>query len=97
MDHKYSIHQGRLTLKVEEAAKLLGIGRNTAYEAVRTGEIPVVKFGRRLLVPREALNRLLAQEPSAACAVGAQLDVACKGGRVDRSRDDGSARGARRQ
>lgn len=49
----------RLTLTVEQAAKLLGIGRNLAYERVKTGEIPVIRVGRRLLVPRKALDRLL--------------------------------------
>ncbi len=41
---------------IPEAAKKLGIGRNTAYEAARTGEIPTIKIDRRLLVPREALE-----------------------------------------
>ena len=50
----------RLTLSVEETARLLGIGRNLCYERVKTGEIPVIKIGRRLLVPRSALEKLLA-------------------------------------
>ncbi|MBA7482902.1 hypothetical protein ES707_18405 [subsurface metagenome] len=49
----------RLTLTVGETAKLLGIGRQLAYDRVKTGEIPVIKVGRRLLVPRRALERLL--------------------------------------
>ena len=49
----------RQTLTIEEAARVLGIGRNTAYEAVRRGEIPVVRIGRRFLVPRAALEQLL--------------------------------------
>jgi excisionase family DNA binding protein len=49
----------RLTLSVEEAASLAGISRNSAYEAVRRGELPVIRVGRRLLVPRAALLRLL--------------------------------------
>lgn len=49
----------RLTLTVEEAGEALGIGRNLAYDAVRRGEIPSVKIGRRLLVPRAALDGLL--------------------------------------
>jgi excisionase family DNA binding protein len=44
-----------LTLKVEEAARLLGIGRSAAYEAVRRGEIPSVRIGRRVLVCRHQL------------------------------------------
>jgi excisionase family DNA binding protein len=49
----------RLTLTIEETAKLLGIGRQLAYDRVKTGEIPVIKIGRRLLVPRCALEKLL--------------------------------------
>ena len=42
----------RLTLTVEEAAASLGISRASAYEAVRRGEIPAIRIGRRILVPR---------------------------------------------
>ena len=48
-----------LTYTVEECARLLGIGRQLAYDRVKTGEIPVIKVGRRLLVPRKALERFL--------------------------------------
>lgn len=53
----------RLTLTVEEAARALGIGRNQAYAAVRRGEIPAIRIGKRLLVPRTALRRLLTACP----------------------------------
>jgi excisionase family DNA binding protein len=49
----------RLTWTVPEAARLLGISKDTAYEAARRGELPVKVIGRRLLVPRGALLRLL--------------------------------------
>ena len=49
----------KLTLTVDETAKILGIGRNSAYEAIARGEIPVVKVGKRLLVPKAALEKLL--------------------------------------
>ncbi len=49
----------RQTLTVEEAARALGIGRNTAYEAVRQGTLPVVRIGKRYLVPRAALHAML--------------------------------------
>jgi len=52
--------EGRLTLSVEEAAIALGISRAFAYESVRRGDIPHIKIGRRLLVPKKALERLLA-------------------------------------
>lgn len=50
----------RLTLTVEEAAASLGISRASAYEAVRRGDIPAIRIGRRILVPRVALERFLA-------------------------------------
>jgi len=53
--------EDKQTLSVEEAAKVLGIGRNLCYDRVKTGEIPVIKIGRRLLVPRRALEKLLEQ------------------------------------
>ncbi|MHB1988250.1 MAG: helix-turn-helix domain-containing protein [Acidimicrobiales bacterium] len=49
----------RLTFTVEEAAERLGIGRATAYEAVARSEIPSIRIGRRILVPRAALERML--------------------------------------
>jgi excisionase family DNA binding protein len=52
----------RLTLTVEEAATLLGISRAFAYEAVNRGEVPSIRIGRRILVPKTALHRLLAGE-----------------------------------
>jgi len=53
--------QPPLTYSVETAARLLGIGRNQGYEAVRTGELPAIRIGKRILVPRAALERLLSQ------------------------------------
>ena len=52
----------RLTWTITEAAQLLGISRATAYEAARRGELPVRLIGRRMLVPRIALLRLLEQD-----------------------------------
>jgi excisionase family DNA binding protein len=49
----------RLTLTVEEAATLLGISRAFAYEAVTRGEIPSIRIGRRILVPKAALERMV--------------------------------------
>jgi len=55
------MQEERVTFTVEETARLLGIGRQIAYNRVKTGEIPVIKIGRRLLVPRRALEKLLEQ------------------------------------
>ncbi len=49
----------RLTLTVDEAAQLLGISRGSAYAAARAGDIPAIRVGRRLLVPRHALLALV--------------------------------------
>ena len=46
----------RLALSVEEAAELLGISRDLAYDLVARREIPSVRLGRRLVVPRRALE-----------------------------------------
>ena len=51
--------QDRLVLTVPEAADLLGICRNAAYEGVRRGEIPSIRIGKRLVVPRTAFEEML--------------------------------------
>ena len=48
-----------------EAAKILGIGRNVAYNAAKSGEIPVIQIGKRILVSRTALERLLSGDRAA--------------------------------
>jgi len=47
------------TMTILEAAAILGISRNAAYEAAKTGQIPIIRIGKRILVPRAALDRLL--------------------------------------
>jgi len=49
----------RATLTVDQAAHVLGISRTLAFELARSGELPTIRLGRRLLVPRAALNRML--------------------------------------
>jgi excisionase family DNA binding protein len=48
-----------LTLSVEEAGQLLGISRGLAYESARRGEIPTLRLGRALRVPRAKLMAML--------------------------------------
>ena len=55
----FGIKDHRKTYTVPEAGEVLGIGRSAAYEAARTGQIPTIKIGKRILVPRAALERLL--------------------------------------
>lgn len=57
---------GRATLSVPEAAEILGIGRNAAYDAAKRGEIPTIKLGKLIRVPRAALEALLDGRKSAA-------------------------------
>ena len=45
----------KATISVEQAAKILGVGRTAAYEAARRGEFPTRRLGRRLVVPVPAL------------------------------------------
>jgi len=49
----------RLTYDVGTAAKLLGLSRNSAYQACLTGQIPHLKIGKRILIPRVAIQKLL--------------------------------------
>jgi len=51
----------RLTLTVNEAAHLLGISRGLAYELARCGRLPVIRLGRRILIPRVALEKMLSR------------------------------------
>jgi excisionase family DNA binding protein len=72
-----------LTLTVEQTAKLLGIGRSTAYELVRTGDIPSLRLGRRIVVPRAGLVDLL-------------RSMAERGQKSERARDEDCYEGPRR-
>jgi excisionase family DNA binding protein len=51
----------RLTYTVPEVARLLGLSRGAAYAAVNAREIPSLRIGRRTLVPRVGLERILGQ------------------------------------
>ncbi len=48
-----------LVLTPIETAKLLRIGRGTVYEQIRLGLIPSIRIGRKILVPKAALIRML--------------------------------------
>jgi excisionase family DNA binding protein len=52
---------GRLTFTIDEVAVALGISRSSAYECAKRGEIPTVRFGRRIVVPRRAVLALLGE------------------------------------
>ena len=43
------------------SSEMLGISRNFAYELVKRGQLPSVRLGKRLLIPRVALEKMLAK------------------------------------
>jgi excisionase family DNA binding protein len=49
----------RWAFSIEETARLLGTGRTLTYQSAQRGDIPTIRIGRRLLVPRQALEDLL--------------------------------------
>jgi excisionase family DNA binding protein len=49
-------------LTIKQVADYLNVGLSTAYGAARRGELPVVRLGRRLLVPKARLEELLGGE-----------------------------------
>ena len=51
----------RLTMQIPEFAKLAGISKNQAYMLASTDSlgVPVIRFGRRMLLPRKAAIALL--------------------------------------
>ena len=50
----------KLTVSVDEAAQALGISRAGAFRLAATGELPTIRLGKRVLVPIDALNKLVA-------------------------------------
>ena len=56
--------QDRLVWTVEETGRLLGISRAHAYELVARGELPHLRLGRRVVVPKHAIEALLARVSS---------------------------------
>ncbi|MCK1407113.1 helix-turn-helix domain-containing protein [Bradyrhizobium sp. 76] len=51
---------GRSTFSVEEAGcEILGLSKCSAYAAANSGVLPTIRVGRRWIVPRHALERML--------------------------------------
>lgn len=51
----------RLTLTVQEAGRMLGISRATAYQLANEGKLPAIRLGRRLLISKAGLERMVNQ------------------------------------
>lgn len=64
IDRPTSFDDLPLTLRVEELIPVLGIGRNTAYDLVRSGQIRSIRIGRQLRVPKDAVLDFLTQQNS---------------------------------
>jgi excisionase family DNA binding protein len=62
MDDTTNVHDPgeRLVWSVEEAGRMLGISRAHAYELVARGELPHLRLGRRVVVPKHAIELMLA-------------------------------------
>lgn len=63
-------------LTVPEASRLLRIGRNACYDAIRRNELPHLRIGRRISVPKHGLMEMLGVDPAA--ALGPPTDAAPK-------------------
>lgn len=81
-DHSERQQGERLVYTVPEAGRLLGLGRNAAYEAAKRGDIPTLRIGRLLLVPKIPFHRMLGitgtltATPNETIDIGAQLPTA---------------------
>jgi excisionase family DNA binding protein len=52
-----------LAVSIQDAVRLSGIGRSSLYEAIRRGELPIRKSGRRTLLMTDDIRRWLASLP----------------------------------
>ena len=60
MENKYcSLDDLPVTLRGEELMPIRGIGRNTAYELVRSGRLRSIRVGRQVRIPKNALIEFL--------------------------------------
>jgi len=60
VESKYrDLHDLPMTLRGEDLMPILGIGRNTAYQLIRSGQIRSVRIGRQIRIPRETLLEFL--------------------------------------
>lgn len=50
-----------LTVRIPQAAQLLGIGRSTVYELINRGELKTIKIGRSTLIPMADLRAFIEQ------------------------------------
>jgi len=56
-----SVDHEPLLLRAAEVARLLGVGRTKVFEMMAAGELPVIRMGRCVRVPRRELHEWLRQ------------------------------------
>ena len=74
MDSPLTDNTARRTYDADEAFALLGMPRSSGFDLIKRGAfpVPVIKAGRRIYIPKEPLDRLLAGEAD----LGSQSDNA---------------------
>ena len=61
--------EDQATVTVDDAARIIGISRGSMYRAIDRGEIPIVRVGKRVLIPTATLRRMLhLDDPATMCA-----------------------------
>lgn len=63
-DKFYTLDELPLMLRVEDLMVLLDVGRNTAYELLRCGQLRSVRIGKQLRVPKQAVIDYLSLAPN---------------------------------
>lgn len=51
-----------LAVSVNEAARIIGVGRTSIYSMIRDGQIEAIKIGRRTVIKTSSLHRIIDQE-----------------------------------
>ncbi|SHH82869.1 DNA binding domain-containing protein, excisionase family [Sporobacter termitidis DSM 10068] len=62
MDKIRSFDELPISLRVEDLTAILDIGRNTAYELVRSGQIGSVRVGRQIRIPKDAVQEFFQRQ-----------------------------------
>lgn len=57
-----TLYENKLCCTVPEAAELLGFSRNFGYELAKTGQIPILRFGKRMVVPKAKFVKMLEKD-----------------------------------
>lgn len=66
--HRSENHEDALLLRAEECARITSLGRSTIFNLIAAGQLPVVRVGRAVRVPRAGLEEWISQRTK--CSVG---------------------------